>query len=117
MGSKARDSESAATIFACYFHSSLIGGNICNRFSSEWAGKDISNAIWDIRRSNGKQFMDRLMLYTYVSYKAYGFGTSSESVTQTFPKMLVAGLSLTQNGISRQGAIKETMQLHQLRVE
>jgi hypothetical protein len=49
--------RNSADVFSCYYRGSLIGANVC---PSPWL-----DALWEIRTKKGREFGDKLLLYTY----------------------------------------------------
>jgi hypothetical protein len=58
--------ETTATLFEEYYASSLVGRNLDK---GDWKGHKWIEALWDIRQKKGKDFTDRVMYYTYQTWK------------------------------------------------
>jgi hypothetical protein len=66
---EAEDDEEAASIFACYFPASFSGHRICGTEPSA-DENNWNDALWELRRERGKDDVDQLLYYTFVSWNS-----------------------------------------------
>jgi hypothetical protein len=66
--------EPMASLFSCYYRSSLAGRNLCDH---DWIGRNWNNKLWKIRSRKGKEFTDSIVFYTYKAWRPSSKGSKS----------------------------------------